>query len=376
MKYTEEMILRSPSGYCMPFEERGKNVEVTLGYGQQKHPVIGEAFFHHGVDFSANHYLLAALVSGTVAGIGNDQVHGIYQVIRYGKYEVTYSHLANVYVNFGQQVKAGTIVALSGDLLHFEVKYDGEELNPLEFLTMLYGNLKAVEQSGRIGMPEFETYEMGMATDYDKDQKEIEELMLRFLPSYMQDLYHGIYVVPERTESSLRTIFSQSASKHYFFEEMPSIANPLGIGNRAMPIACKVQNLLIADFLNYLALRHNVYLSTLDEILKKAHEQALSSSGVIDPLAELDIDVQSFDIPRLVTVYPDRSGLRWWTKAWFNNRGEGESSVEITRQLAILFLQNQIEKDQWLEEYFPKQMEVYHHAIEQTREQLLNQINV
>jgi hypothetical protein len=134
---------------------------------------------------------------------------------------------------------------------------------------MLYGNLKAVEQSGRIGMPEFETYDMGMATDYDKDQKEIEELMLRFLPSYMQDLYHGIYVVPERTESSLRNIFSQSASKHYFFEEMPSIANPLGIGNRAMPIACKVQNLLIADFLNYLALRHNVYLSTLDEILKK-----------------------------------------------------------------------------------------------------------
>jgi hypothetical protein len=75
-------------------------------------------------------------------------------------------------------------------------------------------------------------------------------------------------------------------------------------------------------------------------------------------------------------VYPDRSGLRWWTKAWFNNREEGESSVEITRQLAILFLQNQIEKNQWLEEYFPKQMEVYHHAIEQTREQLLNQINV
>jgi hypothetical protein len=180
MKYTEEMILRSPSGYCMPFEERGKNVEVTLGYGQQKHPVTGEPFFHHGVDFSANHYLLAALASGTVAGIGNDQTHGIYQVIRYGKYEVTYSHLANVYVNFGQQVKAGTVVALSGDLLHFEVKYDGEELNPLEFLTMLYGNLKAVEQSGRIGMPEFETYEMGMATDYDKDQKEIEELMLRF----------------------------------------------------------------------------------------------------------------------------------------------------------------------------------------------------
>ena len=30
--------------------------------------------------------------------------------------------------------------------------------------------------------------------------------------------------------------------------------------------------------------------------------------------------MQSFDIPRLVSVYPDKSGIRWWTKAWFNNR--------------------------------------------------------
>ena len=32
MKYTEEMILHSPSGYCMPFEE-DKNKEVTLSKG-------------------------------------------------------------------------------------------------------------------------------------------------------------------------------------------------------------------------------------------------------------------------------------------------------------------------------------------------------
>ena len=40
------------------------------------------------------------------------------------------------------------------------------------------------------------------------------------------------------------------------------LANPLGLGHKAMPLACKVQNLLIADFLHYLALRHDVYLST------------------------------------------------------------------------------------------------------------------
>ena len=48
MKYTEEMILQSPSGYCMPFEEE-KNKEVTLskGYGEQKDAVTGETSFNH-----------------------------------------------------------------------------------------------------------------------------------------------------------------------------------------------------------------------------------------------------------------------------------------------------------------------------------------
>jgi hypothetical protein len=33
----------------------------------------------------------------------------------------------------------------------------------------------------------------------------------------------------------------------------------LGIGNRCMPLATKVQNLLIADFLNYLAMLNKFY---------------------------------------------------------------------------------------------------------------------
>lgn len=97
----------------------------------------------------------------------------------------------------------------------------------------------------------------------------------------------------------------------------------------------------------------------------------------MDPLADLDIVVQSFDIPRTVSVYPDQAGIRWWTKAWFNNRKDGEASVEITRQKAIDFIRDKVEKDAWLEEHFPKQMEVYHNAIQLTREQLLQQqINI
>lgn len=102
----------------------------------------------------------------------------------------------------------------------------------------------------------------------------------------------------------------------------------------------------------------------------------MASCGIIDPLADINFDLQSFDIPRLVTVYSDRAGVRWWTKAWFNNKEEGEISVEISRRTAIDFIQDNIDKEAMLEEYFPKQMEVYHSAIVQTREQLMSQINI
>lgn len=271
MQYTQDMMLQSESGYCMPFEEREKDVVVTLAYGKQIHPRTKEPFFHHGIDFKARHYLLSAVASGVVTGLGNDSVHGVYQVIRYNDYEVTYAHLSNVFVTYGKQVKAGQVVAVSDQLLHMEVRYKGEELNPIEFLTMLFGNLKSMEQQGKVGVPEFVTIDMDVQTAYDKDRKEIEELMMRFIPDYLQDMHKGLYMVPEHTELALRNIFSLSASKGYFFEELPSMANPLGLGVHSVSIAEKVQNLLIGDFLNYMALRHHIFLSSLSALEKKKH---------------------------------------------------------------------------------------------------------
>ena len=195
MKYTEEMILQSESGYCMPFEEQqGKDVELSLGYGEQTDPATGEKFFHHGIDFNVRCYTLSALASGIVSGVGNDSGHGICQTIRYGEYEVTYGNLSNVFAQFGQRVKAGQTVALSGDKLHIAVRFKGEELNPLEFLTMLYGNIQAMRQAGGHEADYFSG--LKLKTDYDRDKREIEELMLRFLPHYMEDLRRGTYTLP------------------------------------------------------------------------------------------------------------------------------------------------------------------------------------
>ena len=269
MNYTQEMNLQSKSGYCMPFEERKGEVRMSLDYGTQVHPKSGEEFFHHGIDFITKHYLLSACADGIVSGIGSDARHGLFQVIRYGKYEVTYAHLANVLATFGTKVKAGSVASVSGELLHIEVKYDGEEINPLEFLTMIYGNLKMMQQQGKVGMPDFDTIDMDIPTDFEDNQEEVEQLMLRFYPGYLAELNDGKYLLPQHTEQSLRNIFSLSAIKNYFYEVIPSLSNPLGIGQRAVPVAAKVQNLLIGDFLNYMALRHQIFLSTLSESDKK-----------------------------------------------------------------------------------------------------------
>lgn len=264
------MMLESASGYMMPFasdQEKGDPVQVSLYYGEQTHPHTGEKFFHHGWDFVANHVPLYAVASGTVVGVGTDAVHENYIITRYGKYEVKYGHVSAAYSLYGTPVTAGQQIATSGDFLHFEVHFDGKELDPKDFIVMLLANVEQLEAMGIKNYPQFTSAKV--KTDYDKDQNEILDMMLRFLPMYMNDILAGQYVTPHRTEQSLRNVFAQSADKNYFFEEIPNVGNPLGVSPRALPLASKVQNLLIGDFLNYMALRHNTYLSSWSESQKK-----------------------------------------------------------------------------------------------------------
>ena len=88
-------------------------------------------------------------------------------------------------------------------------------------------------------------------------------------------------------------------------------------------------------------------------------------------MAGLRIDVKSFDVKRVASVYFDTEGNRCWTKAWFNDRQKGEPAIEITRKQAIAFINDQISKDSWLTRFWPKQMSIYHKDIDQTRQQLL-----
>lgn len=135
---------------------------------------------------------------------------------------------------------------------------------------MIWANIQQLAAMGIQKQPTEESLgTKNIKNSFDKDYVSILMLMLRWLPSYMNDLRNRAYNPPPKAEASLRNIFAQAASKNYFFESIPSVANPLGLSERSVPLAEKIQDILIHDFLSYLALNHNIYPETWDENEKK-----------------------------------------------------------------------------------------------------------
>ena len=213
---------------------------------------------------------LYAVATGIIVGAGQEAVHGNYIVAKYGKYEVTYSHVAEAYTPYGTEVKAGEKIALSGDFLHMSVRFYEDIIDPHDFLLMLWANIEQLSAMGLDKQPTTEKLgEKPIHTKYDMDKDEIMFMMLRWLPSYMNDLLTGAYTASARTENSLRNIYAKGAERNYFFEKLPDLGNPLGLTSRSLPLLEKVQNLLLDDFLGYLALKHNVFLPSWSESEKK-----------------------------------------------------------------------------------------------------------
>lgn len=270
-KNYKDMLLESESGFMMPFSLlEDEELPITLGYGKQKNPATGEDFDHKGIDFAIQNKPLYAIASGFVIGMGNEAVHDNYIVAKYGKYEVTYGHISKAYKKYGMMINAGEEIAQSGDFLHVGIRFNGQDIDPMVFLSMIWANIQQLAAMGIQKQPTEESLgTKNIKNSFDKDYVSILMLMLRWLPSYMNDLRNRAYNPPPRAEASLRNIFAQAASKNYFFESIPSVANPLGLSERSVPLVEKIQDILIHDFLSYLALNHNIYPETWDENEKK-----------------------------------------------------------------------------------------------------------
>lgn len=151
MKYKATMNLLSASGYAMPFElSENSPLEISLNYGSPVELSNGKKMKSKGTDFKvAPATWLKALATGVVTGINQDPIQGTVVQVTYVnqetaepcRYDVTYGYVGQVFCRYGQRVNAGDNIAMSKDKLHIEVRYNGELINPVDFLVMVRDNI-------------------------------------------------------------------------------------------------------------------------------------------------------------------------------------------------------------------------------------------
>ncbi len=116
---------------------------ITSDFGQRSHPLTGESDFHTGIDIAVSYGTpIYAAESGSVSFAGWQSGYGYTIIIDHGDgIETLYAHNSELKVNEGERVDKGEVVAYSGNSgtstgphLHFEIKEEGEHIDPLNHL--------------------------------------------------------------------------------------------------------------------------------------------------------------------------------------------------------------------------------------------------
>ncbi|MCL1885117.1 MAG: M23 family metallopeptidase [Defluviitaleaceae bacterium] len=123
---------------------------ITSGFGNRRDPITGRTAFHEGVDIpaAANTPILAA-GGGTVSFQGWRNGYGNVVDIDHGGGLITrYAHNTSNAVTVGQRVERGDVIAYVGrtgraisNHLHYEVLRNGQQINPVPFITETAGDL-------------------------------------------------------------------------------------------------------------------------------------------------------------------------------------------------------------------------------------------
>ncbi|HEY9646051.1 MAG TPA: peptidoglycan DD-metalloendopeptidase family protein [Chroococcidiopsis sp.] len=116
---------------------------ITSRFGYRIHPILGYRRFHAGVDFGASHgSTIRAADSGTVIFAGWYGGYGRAVVISHGGGVTTlYAHTSQIFVSEGETVQRGQAIAAvgatglaTGPHLHFEVRVNGNPVDPMGYL--------------------------------------------------------------------------------------------------------------------------------------------------------------------------------------------------------------------------------------------------
>lgn len=119
------------------------NYRVSSGYVDRTSPIFGTAEFHTGIDIPANYGTsVVAAADGVVITAGWVNGYGNTVMISHGSGLVTlYGHNSSLVVSKGDSVKKGQTVAKvgstgysTGNHCHFEVRKDGDHVDPNIYL--------------------------------------------------------------------------------------------------------------------------------------------------------------------------------------------------------------------------------------------------
>jgi murein DD-endopeptidase MepM/ murein hydrolase activator NlpD len=116
---------------------------ITSEFGYRMHPILGYEKFHSGLDFGADYgEVVRSAAPGYVIFAGWYGGYGNTVIIDHGNNVTTlYAHADGLYVEEGQQVQRGQPISLVGSTglstgphLHFELRSNGEPVDPLPYM--------------------------------------------------------------------------------------------------------------------------------------------------------------------------------------------------------------------------------------------------
>lgn len=129
----------------LPLANPAPGHSVTSPFGVRTDPILGTAALHSGMDFRAPIGMAAKVTAaGVVTKAGWNGGYGRMVEVDHGNgFATRYGHLSEIDVAVGQKLAAGDIVGKTGSSgrstgphLHYEVRHNGEAIDPLRFLTV------------------------------------------------------------------------------------------------------------------------------------------------------------------------------------------------------------------------------------------------
>jgi murein DD-endopeptidase MepM/ murein hydrolase activator NlpD len=119
------------------------NGAVTSGFGPRTHPIYGGSRMHTGLDISASSGTpIKAAGDGVVVMAGSNGGYGNWTMVDHGGGLATgYAHQSRIGVSVGQRVSTGQVIgyvgstgASTGPHLHWEVRVNGNPVNPMAWV--------------------------------------------------------------------------------------------------------------------------------------------------------------------------------------------------------------------------------------------------